>query len=163
MTSKMKGISGLVVLLSVLVVLSHCASVYKEAAPTLPGVKAEDMSADIERLEEIADKDADPSVRAKAQLRLAKLYSAHKNPKPNYQQALKRLEMYLSFNPAEGEADEMQNWLALLRELVREHDELRKAKQTINQLTKENKELKDTLQGLKDLDIKMEEKRRQVK
>ena len=159
----MKSISGLVVLLSALIILSQCAPVYKEAAPPLPGVKAEKMSDDVERLEEIADKDSDPSVRAKAQLRLAKLYSSHENPRPNYQQALKRLEMYLSFNPAEGEADEMQDWLALLRELVKEHDELRKAKQTMSQLAKENKELKDTVEGLKNLDIKMEEKRKQVK
>lgn len=163
MISKMKSISGLVVLLSALIILSQCAPVYKEAAPPLPGVKAEKMSDDVERLEEIADKDSDPSVRAKAQLRLAKLYSSHENPRPNYQQALKRLEMYLSFNPAEGEADEMQDWLALLRELVKEHDELRKAKQTMSQLAKENKELKDTVEGLKNLDIKMEEKRKQVK
>jgi hypothetical protein len=152
MISEVKNMSGLVILLSVLIMLTQCTPAYREAPP-LPGMEAEKMSDEVARLEETADKHTDPTVRVKAQLQLAKLYSSHKNPRPNYQRALKRLEMYLSFDPTQGETDEMQNWLALLRELVRERDELRK----------ENRELKDTVEELKNLDIKMEEKRKQVK
>jgi hypothetical protein len=163
MMTKMKSISGLAVLLSVLIMMSQCTTVHKETVSPIPDLKTEKIPDEIERLEEIADKHADPSIRAKAYLHLAKLYSSYKNTKPNYQQALKKLEMYLSFEPAKGETDEMQNWLALLRELVKEHDEIRKAKQTINQLAKENKELKDAVEELKNIDIQMEEKRKQVK
>ncbi len=177
MTAKMKRMCGLVALLCALIILSQCATAYKEAPPPHPGLKTEKLPDEIERLTDIADKAADPSMRAKADLQLAKLYSSYKNPRPDYQQALKRLEMYLSFEPAKGETDEMKNWLSLLRELAEEREEIRKATQTINQLTKdnnqlikdnrelakENKELKDTVEELKNIDIKMEEKRKQIK
>jgi outer membrane protein assembly factor BamD (BamD/ComL family) len=196
MRNKIKRLSGLLILLSVLVMLAQCATVCKETP--LPGQKTEKMLGEIGSLEEVADKHADRSMRAEANLQLAKLYSSYKNPRPDYEQALKRLEMYLSFYPAKGKTDEMQNWLSLLQELVTGREEIRKATQTINQLTikreklegdskeltkdnkelareneeltkenaelaRENKELKDTVKALQNIDIKMEEKRKQIK
>jgi hypothetical protein len=184
MTAKIKRMCGLVALLCALIMLSQCATAHKEAPLPHPALETEKLPDDIERLTDIADKAADPSMRAKADLQLAKLYSSYKNPKPDYQQALKRLEMYLSFDPAKGETDEMKNWLSLLHELAEGSEEIRKATQTLNQLTKdnnqlikdnreltkenrelakENKELKDTVEELKNIDIKMEEKRKQIK
>lgn len=184
MTAKIKGMCGLVALLCALIILSQCTTAYKEAPLPHPGLETEKLPDDIEHLTDIADKAAEPSMRAKADLQLAKLYSSYKNPKPDYQQALKRLEMYLSFDPAKADTDEMKNWLSLLRELGEEREEIRKATQTINQLTKdnnqlikdnnqlikdnrevakENKDLKDAVEELKNIDIKMEEKRKQIK
>ena len=184
MKNNIRRISCLLGLLTLLAILVQCATVSKESPSPFPGRKTQRTLSEIESLKKAADKDSDPSVRAQAALELAKLYSFSGNPKPDYEQALKRLEMYLSFHPAEGETDEMRNWLSLLRDLVKGRERIIKATQTINQLTKENeemekeneelavqnkeltrenKELKDTVKALKNIDIKMEEKRKQIK
>ncbi len=157
-----KRIYEIAVLLSMAVILSQCSTVHRETGLPLSDLKPEQIESEIKRLEEVSNKHVDRSERAKAHLQLATLYSSYKNPKPNYQQALKELEEYLSFNPETDRTDEIENWSALLNEMVRMTDEIRKAKQKINQLTKENKELKDAVEKLKDLDIKMEEKRKQL-
>jgi outer membrane protein assembly factor BamD (BamD/ComL family) len=128
-----------------------------------PQPPAQTLTEDTGHLEEIAQKQSDQSMRAKSHLELARLYSSHKNPNLDYQRALKELEMYLSLNPDDAETDEIQNLLAILRELDRVTEENRKSRQKVNQLTKENKELKASVKELKNLDIKIEEKRRRVK
>ncbi|MEW6584151.1 MAG: hypothetical protein AB1442_00920 [Nitrospirota bacterium] len=145
-----------VALLSLIVMLSQCSVAYKETVPPLSNVKPENIANEIKRFEKITGGDADPSGRAEAHLQLAKLYSSYKNPKPDYRRALRELEEYLSLEPAKAKIYEMQNWLALLRELARMDEELQKARHTIS-------ELKDAVEKLKDIDIKMEEKKKQVK
>jgi hypothetical protein len=198
MTKKIQRVFGLGVLLSLMLMLAQCATVCREPLTPLPEQKTGKMVSEIVSIEEVADKAPDPSVRAKADLDLAKLYSSYKNPRPDYEQALRRLEMYLSFYPVEGAKDEMRNWVLLLQGLVKGREEIGKSAQTINQLTKENeelasegkkqakenkevirnnkelareneelardnKELRDTVRALKNIDIKMEEKRKQIK
>ena len=143
--------------------LSHCATLHKEPAPPAPDLKTQSLPEDIKSLEEIAKKHPDQSMRAKAHLKLAKLYSSYKNPNFNYRRALKELEMYLSFNPPDGKTDEIQNLLAILHELDRMNEENKKLRQKMDQLIEENKELKNSIERLKHLDIKIEEKRKKIK
>lgn len=158
MIYKMKMASGFLLILSMVIILSGCATMRQEPQPP-----AQTLTEDTGHLEEIAQKQSDQSMRAKSHLELARLYSSHKNPNLDYQRALKELEMYLSLNPDDAETDEIQNLLAILRELDRVTEENRKSRQKVNQLTKENKELKASVKELKNLDIKIEEKRRRVK
>lgn len=170
MISKIKMIFRFLFFPVILIMLSHCATAQKESAPSPADLKTEKLHDEVRRLEEIAKNHPDQSMRAKAHLQLAKLYFSHKNPNPNYQQALRELEMYLSSDPVGGGADEIQDWLAVLRELEKTSEESKKSKQKMSQLLKDNKELKDAIVKLKDsveklndLDIRMEEKRKQVK
>jgi hypothetical protein len=145
-----------VALLSMIVMLSQCSVAYKETVPPLSNVKPENIADEIKRFERITGGDKDPSGKAEAHLQLAKLYSSYKNPKPDYRRALKELELHLSLDPANAKIYEIQNWRALLRELARMEEELQKARQTIS-------ELKDAVEKLKEIDIQMEEKKKQVK
>ena len=102
---------------------------------------------DLEKLNKITKKHPDSSVRADAHLKLAAYYSNHKNA--DYPEALKELEAYAALDPEGAKKENIQNWLAVLREFER----------TKNRL----KESKDSLEQLKTLDIKIEEKRKKVK
>jgi hypothetical protein len=153
--------------------LSQCATVSKEpeSAPaatagqvkTTAEVKAAGLPDDLSLLEGIAWNHPDQLVRAQAHLKLARLYASHKNEHPNYQRALEELELYLHSNPDDGRSDEIQDLLAVLSELARLSAENQKLRQKVNQLTKEKQELRDSVEKLKKLDIRMEQKRKQVK
>ncbi len=163
MISKIKKLAGFVMLLAALAALPECATSREKTVVPPPSLKPEQIANRIEHYRKIAKEHGDLSTRADAHLQLARLYSSYKNQRPDYEQALKELETYLSFNPEKGKYDELQNWMALLREIVRGDEENRKSKQKINQLAKENRELRGAVEQLKNLDIQMEERKRQVK
>jgi hypothetical protein len=104
---------------------------------------------EIERLQENAQKPQDPADNALVHLRLSLLFAHHRNQAPNYSLALKELETYTSLAPEEGKSEIIQDWLSLLREIVR--------------LDRENKEMKEKMEQLKDLDIELEKRRKLVK
>lgn len=162
-TSTIEMIFRFLVFFFLIIILSHCTTAQKEHTTSMPDLKTQSLSENIKLLKEIAQKHPDQSMRAKAHLKLAKLYSSHKNPNLNYQQALKELEMYLSFNPADGGIDEIQDLLAILRAMEKINEENRKSRQKVNQLVRENKELNESLEQLKNLDIQMEEKRKKIR
>ena len=129
-----------------------------------------------------------------AHLKLAHLYSDHKNQHRNYQKALKHLGAYM--NMEESTVDgEMLNWMASLKEIDRLSKEIAAQQQQINtlqdqleqskkvklalgrtnhKLTREeinlreknrkleesNQNLKKTIEMLKNLDQRLEEKRK---
>ena len=163
MISRIKKLTGFVVLLVALAALPGCAIFHRETVAPTPDLKPKQIADEIERCQEVVRKHGDLPKRTDTHLQRARLYSSYKNQKPDYEQALEELEAYLSLNPAEGEHDEIQNWLALLREIVKVNEENKKSKQKINQLAKENKDLKGAVEQLKNLDIQMEERRKQVK
>lgn len=132
-------------------------------------LKPEDFSKEIARLGAIAKRDGQPD-HVKVHLQLAKLYSHHKNPNPDYLLALKELESYISHDTEGGKADEIQNWLAVLRRLkmiIDEKNQIAREHQDTNakmeQIIKENQDMKKTVEQLESLDIRIEEKRKQLK
>ncbi|HAM51736.1 MAG TPA: hypothetical protein DCP92_14025 [Nitrospiraceae bacterium] len=151
-----KNIIELVVIFWGVTLLSHCtpANVQKETnletffqryAEMKPGR----FHKEIEQLQENAQKPLDSPASAPVHLQLALLYGHHRNQAPNYSMALKELETYISLAPEEGKAEMIQNWLSLLKEIVR--------------LDRENKEMKEKVEQLKDLDIELEKRRKLVK
>ena len=131
-------------------------------------LKPEDFSKEIARLGAIVKRGEQPD-HVKAHLQLAKLYSHHKNPNPDYLLALKELESYISHDTEGGKADEIQNWLAVLRKLKKITDENNQITQEhldtnakMEQLIKENQDMKKTVEQLESLDIRIEEKRKQL-
>lgn len=118
---------------------------------------------EIERLEVMIPVNTDLSFRRKAHLRLAMLYLDRKNTKPNYINALKELEAYITIDPEGGKRPEIQGLLTALREIGRLSEENKKIKVKTEQVLKENAEIKKTVEELKSLDLKIEERRRQSK
>ncbi|MGE5894338.1 MAG: hypothetical protein ACM34I_09810 [bacterium] len=128
--------------------LLQCAGTYQGACLFPEDVKPRSFSGEIKRLENIVQKHGDSSDRAEAYLQLSSLYASYKNPAPDYQRALKSLEACIALQPSFAKSAEIENWLAVLREL--------------NRMYKEYNDMKDTVEKLQHLDIKMEEKRKQV-
>lgn len=159
----LKKVIKLLILLLALIMLSQCAGAHKEGIPSYSKVKPDNLSNDIGRLEEIVKNNTDSSMLAKAHFQLALLYSSYKNPNPNYQQALKELEVYISLNPSGEVSEGIQNLLSILRELDKIIEDNKKIKQQNSLLIRESKGLKESVEQLKNLDIKMEEKKKKVK
>ncbi len=143
------------------------------------------------RLEILAREHSEPSVRAKSHLRVAFLYVNYRNPRLNYARALQEMESYLSLSPGKPRTDNVENWLAVLREtdhLRKDRIEMEKKNQelqahveklqaSLGKVEKANVTLRDevatlketnnkmveTIERLKSLDYQMEEKRGLIK
>lgn len=147
------------------------------AYPQFHSLKPAEFADEIARMKATAKDDRNAYARAAAHRQLAMLYSYHKNPARDYHLALKELETYISLDPEKGKTNDIQNWLAVLRDLDRTSSEHKVAKNRIQQLVKENKELRetmeqlagdnndlrDTVEKLEQLDINIEKRRREVK
>ena len=109
-----------------------------------------EFSRESNRLGNLAREDPKASVRARSHLLLAFLYVNPRNPQLNYNRALQEMESYVSLSPVEAQADDIQNWLAVLREVG-------KLQTTLEKVQKANKSLQDEVAGLKELNNKMKE------
>ena len=109
-----------------------------------------EFSRESTRLGNLAREDPKASVRARSHLLLAFLYVNPRNPQLNYNRALQEMESYVSLSPVEAQTDDIQNWLAVLREVG-------KLQTTLEKVQKANKSLQDEVAGLKELNNKMKE------
>lgn len=157
--------------LSIILFLTGCHQVIQPRGLSMHDITHPDnFKGEIQSLNEHAKTTSNDSERAKIHLKLAALYSHYKNPNPDYSRALKELEEYIALNPEGGKRTEVQNWLAVLHTLKRERKtkerlELnnRKLKSEIDRVENEKKLMEETIEKLKHLDIRLEEKRKQVK
>ncbi len=109
---------------------------------------------EISRLERLAREDPSASVRSKSHLKLALLYVNCRNPELNYSRALQEMKSYLSIVPSGTQKDDIQNWLAVLREV--EH--LSKARLSLEEQSQNLQARIDKSQtDLKKVRLKMEE------
>ncbi len=143
------------------------------------------------RLEKLAQEHPETSVRAQSHLQLAFLYVNERNPQLDYSRALQEMESYLSLEPTQTHNDDIQNWLAVLREVDRlRRDQLslreknrdlqiqidklltslgkaqeanKSLRDEVANLKETNNKMKETIEKLKNLDRQMEEKRRKIK
>jgi len=134
------------------------------------GVQPEDFGTVTEKLQKLLQNAQDPAGAAKVHFQLASLYSHYRNPSPDYSRALVHLESYVSLDPEGGRRAFFQNWLRMLKEIVKAgsaNEDLKgkveQMKKDLARLDKENTEIKEKLEQLKHLDIELEEKRRSVK
>jgi len=97
-------------------------------------------------LEKIVDED---ELRAGAHLKLSELYFNCTNPNKNYTRALDELEKYIKLKPENSNTYEIQNLLAILRELRDREDKLRQLQRKMDQLLL--------------LEIQLEDKRKKIK
>jgi hypothetical protein len=109
-----------------------------------------EFSQETARLGKLAREDPTASVRARSHLLLAFLYVNPRNPHLSYNRALQEMESYVSLSPAEAQTDEIQSWLAVLKEVG-------KLQTALEKVQKANKSLQDEMAGLKELNNKMKE------
>ena len=189
-----QAIKGKVALLLVILIgltLPNCSKIFTPKAEEDNSIylsqsaikSSSDFPKAIAALEKITVGHPDPYIQTKAHLQLAILHSSYKNPKPDYQRALDELKVYMFLDPDGGRKDEIQNLLAVLRELQRLEKENNKMKWIVNRLTIENQNLADenkglketieqleilskgmeeTIEQLKSLDLQLEEKRKKL-
>ena len=124
---------------------------------TLRGPEGEkEFSKESSRLEKRAREHPETSVRAQSHLQLAFLYVNYRNPQLNYNRALQEMERYFSLTPGKTQSDDVQSWLAVLKEVGK----LQKVNKSLND---EVSGLKETIERLKKLDRHIEERRRLTK
>jgi outer membrane protein assembly factor BamD (BamD/ComL family) len=111
------------------------------------------------RLEKRAREHPETSVRAQSRLQLAFLYVNYRNPKLNYVRALQEMESYLSLSPGKTQTDDVQNWLAVLREVGKLQTGLERMQKVNKSLRDEVAGLKGTIEELKSLDRHIEQRR----
>ena len=111
------------------------------------------------RLEKVAREHTEPSVRARSHLELAFLYLNYRNPQLNYARALQEMESYRSLAPAKAQTDDIQNWLAVLKEVGKLQAGMERMQKANKNLRDEVAGLKETIEKLKSLDRQMEERR----
>ncbi len=109
-----------------------------------------EFSQETNRLEKLARENPEASIRAQSHLLLAFLYVNHRNPQISYSRALQEMERYLSLAPVQAQTDDVQNWVAVLKEVG-------KLQTSLEKVQKVNKSLRDEVAGLKEMNHKMRE------
>jgi hypothetical protein len=122
-----------------------------------------EFSQETARLEKLAREDPETSVRAQSHLQLAFLYVNYRNPQLNYTRALHEMESYRSLAPGKAQTDDIQNWLAVLKEVGKLKTSLERVQKANKSLSEEVAGLKETIERLKSLDRQIEERRRLTK
>ncbi len=110
-------------------------------------IESDRIKEKIKEIKEALKISNDPSLN----LRLSILLCHYKNDKPDYQNALKELELYLSSSDAERE-EILLTFYSLLKEIAN-------LSRDIARLDKDNRELKNKIELLKSLDVEIEKKR----
>jgi hypothetical protein len=111
------------------------------------------------RLEKRAREHPEASVRAQSHLQLAFLYVNHRNPQLSYTRALQEMESYFSLAPGKTQTDDVQNWLAVLREVGKLQTGMERMQKANKGLRDEVAGLKETIEKLKSLDRHIEQRR----
>jgi len=111
------------------------------------------------RLEKRAREHPETSVRAQSHLQLAFLYVNYRNPQLNYTRALQEMESYFSLTPGKAQTDEVQDWLAVLKEVGKLQTGMERMQRANKSLRDEVAGLKETIEKLKSLDRQMEQRR----
>ena len=128
---------------------------------------AADFKAETARLEAITEKSKTaPNEKVEAHRRLAIIYLSPDNPKQNHKKALAELGKYLNLDPGKLNHSEAASW-AMAIESTKEFEQ---TKQEVARLQKKNRNLKEqntrlkkTIEQLKNLDLSLEKKRKNLR
>ena len=131
-------------------------------------VAGDQYTREIVELKQVIQHKPNPDKVKKAHLKLAQLYSNHKNPRRNYQKALKHLKVYASLETFAGD-DETRNWLAVLKEIDRlskkiviQNKQIRRLQSQLDKSKSAKLALKTTNRKLTSEEIKLREKNRKL-
>ena len=157
---------------AVVALLAGCAQTQRSIDP----IGSDQYSTEIARLVAVAMQNPDSSEGWLAHYQLAQRYMSHKNPRRNYKKALENLELYIEHTPGAANDDDLQNWLAVLKEVQLLTDNKRIAQLNAelwdsgqenlaledanSELIQLNADLNQKVEMLKTLDHTVEEKRK---
>jgi chromosome segregation ATPase len=116
---------------------------------------------EIVRLNQVVEQNSKSFKTKKAHLQLAQLYSNHNNPRRNYHKALEHLEAYCALEDFAADA-ETQNWLTALKEIDRLSKEVAQIQDQLEKSKKSRLALKRTNRNLTLEEIKLREKNRKL-
>jgi chromosome segregation ATPase len=126
-----------------------------------PAPAGKKYSREIVELNKTVRQNAKPAETKQAHLELAHLYSDHKNPRRNYQKALEHLKAYAALEDS-GTDEQTLNWMATLKEIKRLSEEMAQVQTDLEKLNKEKLALKRTNHKLAREEIKLREKNREL-
>lgn len=136
--------------------------------PAAPTVANDKYSQEIAKLNQLVQKKSKSSATREAHLKLARLYSDHKNHNRNYQKALVHLQTYIRTEKAEVDSDTL-NWLASLKEIERlsnevdsQNGQIVQMKRKLEQSQKEASALTRTNRKLRREEISLRDKTRKL-
>ena len=159
------------VFMTVVLVFSACSHVTNSgevaSAPPNAPVAGDQYTQEIVELNQVIQHKPNPDKVKKAHLKLAQLYSNHKNPRRNYQKALRHLKVYASLENFAD--DETRNWMAVLKEIdrlskeiVTQNKQIRHLQSQIEKSKKAKLALKNSNRKLTSEEIKLREKNRKL-
>ncbi|MGD2098110.1 MAG: hypothetical protein PVG35_11045 [Desulfobacterales bacterium] len=136
--------------------------------PVAPKVANDEYSQKIAMLNQLVQNKSKSSATREAHLKLARLYSDHKNRNRNYQKALVHLQTYIRLDKAEVDSDTL-NWLASLKEIERlskevdsQNRQIVQMKGKLDQSQKEASALTRTNRKLRREEISLRDKTRKL-
>jgi chromosome segregation ATPase len=152
----------LLALVFVMTACSHTMnSSQEDPASTHAPAEGDPYAQGIVELNQVVKQNPPSSKTKKAHLELARLYSNHNNQRRNYYKAMKHLEAYV--NQEDSAADnETLDWLAALKEINRLSKEIRQVKKQLKKSNRSRAALTKTNRKLTREEIKLREKNRQL-
>lgn len=169
---KLKSKINAGVIMTVVMVFTGCNHLTNSATDTSasPGPSAanDQFSQEIVELKHVVLQNSNSEKSKKAHLELAQLYSNHKNPRRNYQKALKHLRAYSASDNFTGD-HETQNWMAALKEIDRlsraiatQNKKIRRLQSQLDKSKKAKLALKTSNHKLTSEEIKLRDKNRKL-
>jgi len=129
-------------------------------------LEPEEFPEKIKQLEEIAQNHESVSVRTQAYYYVAVAYMHYNNPAPDYTQALKNLDEYITRDTENATIDEVAAWKAILLSLVNSMGEIRKLEQSHAQLKQQysraDKDRKDLNRQIEDFSQTIERQKKEI-
>lgn len=168
----------IVLLLAMFITGCIPASLPQKTSPTNyfapQNIKSADFAKEISALSKTStDQRTSTAERAEAHRRLAILYLIPRNPANNFQTATKELGKYLEMAPDNFDFSAAANWATALKS-GKEYQDLKIKAAALNKkvhlqsnekrvLVNSNAELRQTIEKLKQLDLSLEKKRRNLR
>jgi len=112
-------------------------------------------------LKNVVQQNSNAAETKKAHLELARLYSNHKSPQRNYQKALDHLRAYVAIADTSIN-EETLNWMATLKEIDRLSEEITQVQKELEKSNQASLALQRTNQKLTREEIKLREKNRKL-
>ena len=131
------------------------------AASANPPTSEKEYSREIVELKNVVQQNSNTGETKKAHLELAHMYSSHKNPQRDYQKALEHLRAYVAIESSSTN-EETLNWMATLKEIDRLSEEIARMQKQLEESNQATQALQRTNQKLTREEIKLREKNRKL-
>ena len=156
------NLSVFLALVFVISACSHTMNASKDdSVPTSAPSAGDQSSREIVELNQLVKQNSQPGEAKKAHLRLAQLHTNHNNHSRNYHKAMKHLQAYVNLENSKADKETL-DWLAALKEINRLSREITQVQKELKKSNKSRTALTKTNRKLTREEIKLREKNRQL-